>query len=784
MKKTTLKMRPTSLIILILFFACQRICAEKQSVNNGFTVSGYVKDAENGEMLIGATVVIDGTTKGTVTNEYGFFSISTGEEDDTLEISYLGYESQKTQVDGSARITIELEPVTQTMEEVTVTGGREVGSSRFPMLGVETMASSSINQIPVLMGETDPMKALQMLPGVSATSEGSSNFTVRGGNPDQNLLLMDEAIVYNAGHLLGFFSVFNNEAIKNIQLYKRDFPASKGGRLSSVLDVKTRKKNMKKFSGSAGLGLISSKATFEGPIVKNKASFLVSGRRTYLDVFLPLAPEEDIRENKLYFYDTNIKVNWIAGDKDRFFLSGYLGRDVFGDNRAHLDFGNNTISFRWNHLFSSSMFANFTLVNSRYDYFLGTSDIDIEDMEWYSEFIDYMLSSDFSWFISPRQTLRFGWQSIFHQIDPGLVSGPAENSLFREVQLPRSNSLEHGLYVSHTGELNHWLNLRLGLRYSLFQNIGPGKQFFYDENYKVSDTITYKRGDVYNTYYGLEPRAGISASFTPRLSAKLSYSRTRQYFQLASNSTSSTPLDVWFPSSPNIKPQMADQVSFGLFKTSRDRVLKYSVEVFNKWMENTIDFKDHPDLILNETIEGEVRTGMAWARGLELMLRWNTTRFDGWIGYTLSKSERVAAEINNEEPYLSPYDHTHNFSVYTNYLLSPRVSLSGNWVYYTGSPITMPVGRFEINGEIIPLYSERNAERMPDYHRLDLSVTLHSRKNKNKGGEWVFSLYNAYGRKNAWAINFLNEEGSPFDIKAEKTYLFSVVPSISYKIEF
>jgi hypothetical protein len=771
------------LIVNILLFADVTVSGVS-IVAEPLTVSGYVKDARNGEMLVGATVVIKGTGKGTVTNVYGYFSLEIPVGENILQFGFLGYHDYEMTVNTSKVVTVELEPEVQTLGEVVISGEGDINSSKFPLIGLEKMESSSIRNIPVLMGETDPMKAVQMLPGVSATSEGSSNFTVRGGNPDQNLLLMDEAIVYNAGHLLGFFSVFNNDAVKSIELYKGDFPASEGGRLSSVLDVRTREGNMKEFEGSAGIGLISSRLNLEGPIVKDEASFLFSGRRSYIDLFLPLAPDEEIHDNKLYFYDTNIKLNWIANSKNRFFLSGYLGRDVFADDLARLDFGNTTFTFRWNHVFSPSLFANFTLVRGRYDYFLGTSEKDFEDMEWLSEFNDYMFGSDFSWYINSSSTLRFGNRTTYHRIDPGVVSGPDENSLFKQIKLPQNNSLEHGLYVSHTGELTPWLILRLGLRYSLFQNIGPGKVFEFDNNYEVTDTLYHRSGEIFNHFHGLEPRAGVSVLLSPALSAKLSYSRTRQYIQMASNSTSSTPLDVWFPASPNIAPQLADQVSFGFFQTSRNGIFENSIEIFNKWMENTIDFKDHPDLMLNETIEREVRQGKAWARGFELLSRWNAKRCNGWIGYTFLKSERVAPDINDGKPYLSPYDHTHDFSVFMNYRLSSRVSLSGNWVYYTGSPVTMPVGRYEISGQLVPLYSERNGERMPDYHRLDLSLTLHSKKGNSKGGEWIFSLYNVYGRKNAWAINFLNDESDPYNIRAEKTYLFSIVPSVSYKFEF
>ena len=773
-----------NLLFVFTFLVLFCIKAGPVDADKGFTVSGYVKDATNGEMLVGATVVVKGTGSGTVTNVYGFFSLELPPDANILQFGFLGYEVEEITFTTDRQITVEMTPQFEHLEEVVVKGEESAASDRFPLLGLERMEPASIGRMPVLMGETDPMKAIQMLPGVSATSEGSSNFTVRGGNPDQNLLLMDEAIVYNAGHLLGFFSVFNNDAIKYIELYKGDLPASEGGRLSSVLDVHTRDGNMKKFEGSAGIGLISSRLNLEGPLIKDKVSFLITGRRTYADLFLPLAKDEELHDNQLYFYDTNLKVNWIAGDKNRFFLSAYLGRDVFEDELARLDFGNQTFSFRWNRIFSPSLFANFSLVRSRYDYFLGTSESEIDDMEWVSEFNDYMFGADFSWFASPENTLRFGARTIFHQIDPGVVKGPDERSLLQEIELPRNNSLEHGLYVSHSSDVAPWLKLRVGLRYSLFQNVGAGKSFQFDKYYEVTDTVNYTSGEIYNFYHGLEPRAGISVFFSPRLTAKISYSKTRQYLQMASNSTSSTPLDVWFPASPNVKPQTSDQVSLGFFRKSGNGVFEHSVEFFNKWMQNTIDFKDHPDLLLNESIEGEVRAGNAWARGFELMTKWSTTRFSGWIGYTFLKSERVAPGINEGRPFLSPYDHTHDISVFADYRLTPRVSFSGNWVYYTGSPVTMPVGRYEMGGEIVPLYSERNGERMPDYHRMDFSCILHSKKGRGKGGEWIFSLYNVYGRKNTWAINFVNDEESRYRIRAEKTYLFSVVPSISYSFKF
>ncbi len=775
---------------LLLIICFLQLGYTARSVTHGisegdrFTVNGYVKDARTGEMLVGATILVTETGSGTITNPYGFFSISLPPGTYVLQFDFLGYVAVGKEVSKGQSLTIALEPDVHTISEVEVVGEAGNSSSRFPLLGLERMESSSIRTMPVLLGETDPMKALQLLPGVSATSEGSSNFSVRGGNPDQNLLLLDEAIVYNAGHLLGFFSVFNNDAIKDLELYKGDLPASAGGRLSSVLDVRTRDGNMNRLSGIAGIGLISSRLTLEGPIVKEKASFLVSGRRTYLDLFLPLSSNPDVRDNSLYFYDLNMKVNWVAGDKDRFFLGAYLGRDVFKDEFGQLDFGNRTFTFRWNRVISPKLFANLTLVNSRYDYFLGTAEEDFQDMNWRSLLTDYMAGIDFSWYPIPKNTVRFGAQVINHQIEPGLVSGVDENSIFNEIELAPNNSYEYGLYVSNTLEITPKLVVRLGLRYSRFQNVGEGRVYTFDDDYEVVKTLDYPAGEVFNTYHGLEPRGGVSWLLSPRMALKTSYSKTRQYIQLASNSTSSTPLDIWFSASPNVQPQVSDQVSMGLFHTSRNGLFENSIEVFYKRMNHTIDFKDHPDLILNETLELELRPGKAMARGLEWMTRWNAALFNGWVGYTWSHSERQSDEINNGQSYLSPYDHSHDLSVFINYQLSPRVRLSGNWVWYTGAPVTFPEGRFEIGGEIVAVYSDRNANRMPDYHRLDLSMSIGPKKRSRWKGEWVFSLYNAYGRKNAWAINFVTDEDDPYKINAEKTYLFSVVPSISYTIKF
>lgn len=774
------------LLVGALCFVFNIVCKAQSDTH---VISGYVTDASTGEVLPGAAIVVNETGSGTVSNVYGYFSLTLKSGSYSLTSAYLGYEPLTVNVllDANLRINLALKPESQRLSEIEIRGLSRDEQRRVPVMGVEKLDAATISRIPVLFGETDPLKALQLLPGISATSEGSSGFSVRGGNPDQNLLLFDEAIVYNGGHLLGFFSIFNNDAIKEVQVFKGDLPATAGGRLSSLVDIRSRDGNMHRFSGVAGLGLISSRLTLEGPVVKEQSSFLVSARRTYLDAFLPLASDENVRDNRLYFYDVNMKFNIIAGENDRLFFSTYLGRDVFRNDIARFDFGNRALSLRWNHLFSNRLFSNLTVVTSRYDYALGTGGEEFQSIQWNSVLDDYSMKYDFTWFPNSSHQVEFGIQSIFHAIRPGHVVSREDNATLNEIRIPSVNSLEHGLYASDTWQFAPRWSLRYGLRFSLFQNIGKGEVYSFDANYNVLDTTFYRSGEIFNTYGGLEPRLGLSWLLSPVFTLKGSYSLTRQYLHLASNSTSATPLDVWFTSSPNIKPQIANQFSLGVFYKSQNNLWDHSLEVFHKKTSNAIDFKDHPNLLLNKAIEGEIRPGRAYARGIEWLSKYNGRKLSGWFSYTLSKAERESKWINGGKPYLSPYDHTHDISIVVSYNLNSRINFGSNWVYFTGTPVTWPVGRFDFLGSVIPYYSERNAERMPDYHRMDVSVSL---KNKPKpervwNSEWVFSLYNLYGRRNAWIINFVGEDDiDPYYREAEKTYLFSIVPSVSYMIRF
>ncbi|NPA35922.1 MAG: TonB-dependent receptor [Chlorobi bacterium] len=779
-----------NVILFILIFSINiSVCSAKKTyIEKKITISGYVKDAQTGENLTGATILIKETGKGSTANSYGFYSISLTPGTYHLTFSFIGYDEKEIEIkaDKDFSLNILLEPGSEQLQEIVITSQQKDHNITSPLMGNEKLLSNDIKQIPVLMGETDLIKVLQLMPGVQATSEGSSGFSVRGGNPDQNLILLDEATVYNAGHFLGFFSVFNNDAINSVELYKGYIPASSGGRISSLLNIRMKEGNKKKFSGTAGIGTIASRFTLEGPIIKDRTSFIVSARRTYLDLLIPVFAKDDMKDNRIYFYDLNAKVNHTLNKNNHFYLSGYFGRDVFRNEFSKMDFGNKTFTARWNHVYNPRLFSNLTLIYSNYDYGLGTIESGANSFEWKSNLKDWSLKADFNYYMNTSNTISFGGQTTYHDIMPGNAYGKDEDDMYNEIRLANTNSLEHAIYISNTQNITQRFVVKYGLRFSIFQNIGPGTLFEYDDNYNVTGEREIKKGEIYNTYTGLEPRISLSYILTPGTSVKASYSRTKQYLNMASNSTSSSPLDIWFPASPNVKPQTADQYSVGFFKNIFSNKVETSLELFYKNMQNTIDFKDHAELLLNEHLEGELRFGKSWSYGAEIFVRYNLNNWKGWISYTRLKAERKIDGVNNNKTYLSPYDHTNDISLVVNHRISERSSFAANWVFYTGAPVTLPVGRYESGGVIVPLYSDRNEERMPNYHRLDLSFTLHSKNKKQKQckGEWVFSVYNAYYRKNAWVINFENDDDNPLIIHARMTYLFSIIPAITYNIKF
>ena len=732
-----------------------------------YTVSGNVRDSANGEDLIGASITADGSHRGTVTNPYGYYTLSLPKGKHTLTVSYLGYRRKEIAIElmSDMRLNINLETDTKELTEVVVSAeGRNANVAKAEM-SVEKLSAKTIKSAPALMGEVDVLKVIQLLPGVQSTSEGSSGFSVRGGGYDQNLILLDEAAVYSASHLMGFFSVFNNDAIKDVTLYKGDIPASFGGRLSSLLDIRTKDGNTQQYALTGGIGLISSRLTAEGPL-GNKASAIVSARRTYADVFLKLSNDETQRNSALYFYDMNVKVNYRVDDNNRIFLAGYFGRDIFAfNNLASMDFGNKTLTARWNHIFSPKLFSNFTLISSWYDYYLRSEISEQLGQELKSGLRDYGLKADFNYVPNPVHSIKFGYNFTFHSFHPGEGGGIGAESILGRISFLKQNAMENIVYAANETNLGGKFKIKYGLRYTDFENLHKG-------------TVTHHQQQF-------EPRAGITYIFNNLHSMKASYSRTVQFIQLASNSTSGSPLDFWFPASANVKPQKCDQFAAGYFRNFASDEYELSSEVYYKTMKHVVDFKDHARLMMNENLEEELRFGRGYSYGLELMLRKTSGRINGWVSYTLSKSMRKVEDVNQGAWYRSPYDKPNMVSSLLSYELSPQWSFSTCWIYGSGTPVTYPTGRFQVEGSYVPIYSGRNEYRYPAYHRLDLSATWKlSPPGKHFRHELNFSLYNAYGRKNVWTIFFRQEPDNPDSIYAEKIYLFTFVPSITWNFSF
>ena len=752
------------------------------------SLSGNIKDEANGEALIGVTVSIKELKRGSVTNSYGFYSVSVPKGEYTIEVSYVGYEtiSKKINLNQPVKLDLELKTAANEIKEVVVSSQRKDANITMNRMSSQQVSIATIRKMPALMGEVDLLKAVQLLPGVVSAGEGTSSFSVRGGGIDQNLIVLDEATIYNASHMMGFFSVFNNDAIKNMTLYKGDIPAAYDGRLSSLLDIQMRDGNSKKISGSGGIGLISSRLTLEGPIGSDKTSFIVSARRTYADLFLKLSSDPDINKNQLYFYDFNAKINHRIDDNNRIFLSGYLGQDVFKNADAGFNFGNATVTGRWNHLFSQKLFSNFSLNYSRYNYGLQSTMSDNSNFDWKYNMQDMSVKADFSYYITPENTMKFGYNAVLHKLKPGTITSSRGATSYDNYVLADINAFEHALYISDEYQASKRLSVKAGLRLTGFSSIGSGTVYNYDSNYNAIDSTVYKSGQVIKTFYRLSPRLGINYLLDKQSSVKASYARTNQFLQMASNSTAGTPLDLWFTAGKNIKPQTCDQYAVGYFRNFLNNQLEGSVEVFYKDMQNTIDFRDHAQLLLNKKLDGELRFGNSRSYGAEFQIQKNEGKLTGWISYTYSRAERTIQGINNNETYLAPYDRPSTIYIVGNYELNERISFGANFIYATGQPITYPIARMEVGNVILPVYSKRNEYRMPDYHRLDVSLTWKPKTKKKRAwsGEWNFSVYNVYGHKNAWAINFVDDQDTAYKTKAEMTYLFTFVPSITYNFKF
>lgn len=771
---------------ILLLGALVLLMSTTSFAQNKFTVSGTVKSASNGETIIGATISV-GANHVTRTNEYGFYSLTLPAGTYPLIVSSVSFTaySDSLNLQKNTVVNVDLLDAEQTLEEVvissTTSSRRSLGS---PQMGMEQITPQDIKNVPVLLGEKDAIKVLQLLPGIKSAGEGSSGMYVRGGAADQNLILLDEATVYNASHLLGFFSTFNSDAVKDIAVYKAGMPAQYGGRLSSVLDIKMNDGNNQDFNVSGGVGLISAKLNVEGPIQKGKSSFLVSGRRTYADLFLKLSSDSSINTNQLYFYDFNAKMNYQLGEKDRLYISGYLGNDHLGVGELFgLDWGNTTGTLRWNHIFNNKLFSNTSLIYSNYKYKIGiNSGADVFDI--FSNIRDYNLKQEFQWYLNNKNSLRFGLNSTYHTIRPGEVTSPDSSSV-NEKLMQKRYSLDNAVFATNTWKASDKFSLTYGLRLSAFSILGKGDFYNVDGEGKVLDTTHYKSGEVVKTYLNLEPRLAASYQFNSSSSVKASYVRNTQNLHLIANSTSSTPTDKWIASTNIIKPEISDQFSLGYYKDLRDGLYELNVETYYKTMQNQIDYRDGADVYNgNNAIESELLFGKGRAYGVEWLLRKRTGRLSGWISYTLSKTERQIDGINNGAWYNARQDRTHDIAIVAMYQLNKKWTLSANWVYYTGDAVTFPAGKYIVDDQTTYYYTERNGYRMPNYHRLDLGATMQLKQRKRWSSELTFSLYNAYGRENAYTIEFQDSKDDPNKTVANQLAIFKFIPSVSYNFKF
>lgn len=763
------------LLFLLLSFSISAVA------QNNHSMSGYVLDAATGEELIGATVFVEETKGGTASNVYGFYSMTLPHGSYTIRFSYIGYQTQYLTVNLNKDTHFDVEMVSgEELDEVVVKGVADDANVRSAEMGIVKLDVKDISEIPVLFGEADILKTLQLMPGVSTGGEGRGGYYVRGGNTDQNLILLDEAPVYNASHLLGFFSVFNSDALKGMTMYKAGIPARYGGRLSSVLDVRMNNGNMKKFSFSGGLGLISSRLTVEGPIVKDKGSFVVSGRRTYADLVYS-AFEPDFRGSSLYFYDLNVKANYKIGDKDRIFISGYFGRDKFGVSTFGFDWGNATATIRWNHVFSDKLFLNTSLIYSNYDYQLEVEAGSIQ-FQLKSGIEDFNLKQDYAFYINSNNTLRFGFNAIYHTFKPG--ERTSDNNAGFDLILQKQNAIESAIYISNEQKVGTRILLEYGLRGSMFQVIGPASVYAFDDYGNITDSIGYETWDLVKAYYEPEPRFSASFLINEKSSVKLSYQRMAQYIHLLSASTSDNPTDVWVPSSDLVKPGLSNQYSVGYYRNFADNSIETSVEVYYKDMFNQVDYRDGADVLFNELVEGELVFGKGRSYGIEFFIKKRLGKFTGWIGYTLSKTEKQFEDINQGEWFSARQDRTNDVSIIGSYQITEKLSVSATWVYYTGDAVTMPSGVYIVDGQPVPLYTERNGYRMPDYHRFDLGVTLKGKQTKKFQSSWNFSLYNVYARENAYSISFQVSEDNPGQLESVQTALFSIIPSVTWNFKF
>lgn len=799
-------MKGLTKIMLSLFFFFTLFGISQQK----YTLSGTVTETASNETLIGVTLVFPELNTGVTTNEYGFYSITLPEGEHQVLVSYLGFRDvgQTVNLIQNTRIDFKLDEEAEELEEVVVTENVERMDIRKPQMSVNTLSVATIKKIPVILGEADVIKSILLLPGVTNAGEGASGFNVRGGAADQNLILLDEAIIFNSSHLFGFFSVFNPDAIKDIKLYKGGIPARYGGRVSSVLDIFQKEGNSKELKINGGIGAVASRLLVEGPLKKDKAAFLVGGRASYAHLFLPLF---DI-DNTAYFYDLNTKLNYKINDNNNIFLSGYFGRDVFGISDSFVNtYGNAVGNFRWNHLFSDKLFSNLSLIYS--DYYYGLK-LDFVGFNWNSGIRNFNIKYDLKHYLSDKLQVNYGLNNIYYQFNPGKIEPSNPDSGILEDQLTQKYANEFAAYIDVEHQISKNLSLGYGLRFSQFTRLGQDEIYTYTNNNPVifdPFTLVYQeaepigraypgRGGSLASFNNFEPRASLSYTFNEKSSVKASYTRLAQYLHLLSNTSSPTPLDVWTPSGPFVKPQLLDQYALGYFRNIKGGDYSVESEVFYKEVQNRIDYIDGANLIANEAIEQVILNGEARAYGFEFLFRKNEGKFQGWLAYTLSKSEQrtpgrppftdngrsnLETGINFGQWYNTPYDKTHDISIFSSYDLNKKWSFNSNFVFQTGQPTNYPIGQFEFQDLTVPYYGLRNQQRLPSYHRMDISATLTPKRNEKKKikGEWVFSIYNLYNRKNAASINFRKNDDTGAN-EAVRTSIFGIVPAVTYNFKF
>ena len=788
--------------IIVALLTCSISFSQNQKIN----ISGYVKSNDSGETLIGANVVIKSLKIGCTTNNYGFFSFSLDSADYLLETSYIGYENQSISISKSSNdVIFNLKPTSYITDEVTIKANKEDANIKNADIGKIEIDVEQVDQIPVLMGEKDILKTIQLLPGVQSGSEGSSGFYVRGGGPDQNLILLDEAVVYNASHLFGFFSVFNSDAINNMDLIKGTMPANYGGRLSSVLDINMKDGNNKKYGATGGIGLISSKLTIEGPIKKDTSSFIISGRRTYFDVLAkPFIDTTAFSGSSYFFYDLTTKANYQLSKKDKLFISGYFGRDVFNFNsddwgfKMNMPWGNATASLRWNHLFSSKLFMNTSLIFSDYKYELNmTQDLDslpTTETSLFSGIRDWNLKNDFSYYPNPKHKIKFGSNYVFHKFNPTSFSGSYDNLDLE--QIINYYAHEYGVYVNDEFDVNDRLLLNFGLRYSGFTQVGPFERQVKDNSGQIGQvstdtTIIYGKGEIVEMYGGFEPRFSLRYLFNESSSLKFGFIQNYQYLHLTSVASSSLPTDVWLPSSDVVQPQFGRQISLGYFKNFSDNTYETSFELYYKKMKNLVEYNEGymPGVSIGlDNIDNNLTFGDGKSYGFEIFSAKRRGNLNGWVGYTYSKTTRQFDNLNNGNWYYAKYDRPHDLSVVLNYQISDRLNLSTVFVYASGNSLTIPKSMYIIDGNLITEWGDLNSYRMDPYHRMDVALTLKNKPQKKFSSSWTLSVYNVYNRKNPYFIYFETEGllggTENVEIKAQQVSLFPIIPSISWNFNF